>query len=371
MNKKKVWIIIGVVLFIAGIIGANVWRTLASKNIEVEVTKLKEEVISETIMIPGQLKLANQQTIYYAPEKGDIDEILVKEGDKVEKGTPLVRYVNNQLRLELEQNDLQQQSTRLQIEHVNKQRKELDKQRKEHGENDQLDAEIEQLKLQAQQANLDLEQLQLQKQSIEEQINQLTVKSEISGKVIDIDEEAAAGAAEMNPKPLMRLGTMEQFIVEGVISEYDTLKIKEGQTVKLTSDAIPGETWKGNVSFISDLPKETETLGAEGGTGGVQYPIEITVEAEEINLKPGFQMVVEITTDEHKAQTLPITAVKQDGDKNYVYVVTKENIIEYREVTVGTATNDRIEITDGVSANDRVVVNPGDKVKDGAEVSIK
>ena len=35
----------------------------------------------------------------------------------------------------------------------------------------------------------------------------------------------------MNPKPLMRLGTMEQFIVEGVISEYDTLKIKEGQTV--------------------------------------------------------------------------------------------------------------------------------------------
>ena len=95
------------------------------------------------------------------------------------------------------------------------------------------------------------------------------------------------------------------------------------------------------MSYISYLPNDSG-LKMKNGVGGVQYPIEVTVDNGDIGLKPGFQMIVEITTDEYTAKTLPLTALKQDGDVNYVYVV-KDGKVEQREVTVGTASVDTIE----------------------------
>jgi len=370
MKKKKTWIAIGVIVLIAVLVGANIWKAKGEKHAEVEMTQLEEEAITETVMTPGQLKLAEQQTIYYTPETGEVEEILVKEGDEVDKGTPLIRYVNKQLELEQEQNELQLRSANLQANDLHEQHKDIDELLEDDEENEQLQAEHDQIKLQEQQANIEAEQLQLQKESIQQQINDLEVRSEITGKVVEVNEQAKASSSQMEQQPLIRIGTLDQMIVEGVISEYDTLKIKEGQKVKLSSDAVPDETWEGEVSFISDLPKETESLDADGETGGVQYPIEITVETEDINLKPGFQMVVEITTDEHTATTLPITAVKQDGDVNYVYVVNNQKA-ERQEVEVGSVSNETIEITDGITEDDQIIVDPADTVNDGMDVSIK
>jgi len=69
-------------------------------------------------MTPGTLKLASEQTVYYAPENGEIAEVLVEEGEDIKKGTPLLRYENKQLELEEKQNDLQLQSSQLQLNNL-------------------------------------------------------------------------------------------------------------------------------------------------------------------------------------------------------------------------------------------------------------
>ncbi len=89
-----------------------------------------------------------------------------------------------------------------------------------------------------------------------------------------------------------------------------------------------------------------------------------------MDLKPGFQMIIEITTDEHDANTLPITAVKQDGDVNYVYVVSNGKA-ERREVEVGSVANETIEIIDGITDEYQIITDPKDNVQDGMDVSIK
>lgn len=367
---KKVWIAVGIVVILAGLIGFNVWKKSAEGKITAEVTTLKEETITETVMTPGQLKLADQQTIYHSPEKGEVAEIFVKEGDDVKKGTPLIRYENKQLTLEQKQNELQLRSAYLQANDLRKQHEEIDKLLKDDKDNEQLKAEHDQIKLQQQQATIEIEQQQLQKESIQQQMNDLEIKSDIDGKVVEVNEQAAAGANQLEQQPVVRIGTIDKLIVEGVISEYDTLKIKEGQTVTLKSDAVPDKTWKGKVSLVADLPKELDNLGTEGSTSGVQYPVQITVEDKEMNLKPGFQMIVEITTDEHKANVLPLTAVKQDGDENYVYIVKNKKAVR-QKVKVGSVANETIEITDGLSNKEKVIVDPPDKVKDGMEVTVK
>ena len=59
--------------------------------------------------------------------------------------------------------------------------------------------------------------------------------------------------------------------VTGVLSEYDTLKIKEGQKVTLSSDAVPDQEWQGEVVAIGTLPEESESI-AQTGAQAVQYP---------------------------------------------------------------------------------------------------
>ncbi|WP_338470666.1 efflux RND transporter periplasmic adaptor subunit [Niallia sp. XMNu-256] len=366
--KKKIWIAIGVVAVIALLFGINIWKNVQAGNVTMKVTTLKEETITEQVMTPGTLRLANQQTIYFSPEKGKIVEYYVEEGADVKAGDPLFRYENNALDLEKRQNNLQRQSSQLQLNSLQDQLSDLNKQLKEEKENEMVEAERDQVNLQVKQARLEMEQLGLQKQSIEEQIAELTVRSDMDGKVVSIHKDAStgAGAAAAQPQSIMQIGTLDQLIVKGTLSEYDTLKIQQDQDVVLTSDAMPGESWTGKVSFIAYLPEEA--MGLE--ETGVQYPIEVTVNAQNMSLKPGFQMVMEIVTDERKAQTLPLTAVKQEDAENYVFKVV-DGKTKKQEVKVGLVSDEHIEIISGLKKEDQVLVEPGDDVTSGMEVNVK
>lgn len=366
--NKKIWIAIGVVALIILLVGLNIWKSKADSNVKVDVTTLQEETITETVLTPGQLKLANEQTVYYTAEKGTVKEILVEEGDTVKKGTPLIRYENQQLTLEKKQNELQMKATNLQVSDLATKRKDIENLLNEDKENEALKSELEQIKLQQQQTQIELEQLQLQKEVIQQQIADLEVKSEVEGKVVEVNEQAALASNQLEQQPVIRIGSLDDLIVEGTISEYDTLKIEKGQAVTLKSDAVPDQSWKGTVSLVSDLPKQQEGIEIDAG-GGVQYPIQVKVE-DKIELKPGFQMLIEIKTKEQKANVFPLTAVKQDGEDNYVFVVNG-NKVEQREVKVGSVSNEMIEITEGVEADEQVIVAPADDVKDGTEVTVK
>ncbi|MEK4803046.1 efflux RND transporter periplasmic adaptor subunit [Bacilli bacterium] len=369
-KKRKIWIAIGIVAIIVGFLGINIWVNADESNLTVEVTTLKEEEITDKVLTQGTLKLAEEQTVYYSPDKGEIAEILVNEGDDIERGKALLTYKNDQLTLEQRQNELEQQSGILQSNSLREQHKEIDKQIEEDKENKMLQEEHDQIKLQQQQANIELEQLKLQKETINQQIADLKVVSDITGKVVEVNEQAAFTSNQMEQQPLIRIGSLDQLIVEGSVSEYDALNIKDGQTVTLTSDAIPDESWTGTVSHISYLPNDTGEMGMDDGTTGVQYPVTVTVDDKDIGLKPGFQMTMEIKTDEHKANTLPITAVQQEEDDNYVYVVV-EGKAERREVKVGTASLKTIEISDGITDKDQVIIDPAENIKDGMDVSVQ
>lgn len=346
----------------------------SNEVIGVDVTTLKEQSLTESVMIPGTLQLAGQQSIHYEPDKGKVGEMLVKEGDEVQSGTPLFRYENQQLELEKKQLELQLRSNTLQLSNIKKQHKKIDKQLVKAETDEMLDKgelqiEHDQIYLEEQQIEIELEQTLLQQQSIESQLEELTVKSEMEGAILRINEQAAVSSESMQ-QPLIHIAAPGHFVVKGAISEYDAMKIKEGQPAVLTSDAVPGEKWDGKVDIVSFLPKEHEQMEVvEGETAKVQYPIEIKVEEENLNVKPGFQVLAEIETNKKNGWTLPLSAVKQDGADNYVYVV-KDGKTERSKVKVGMTSNREIEITGGLSKSDQVIINPSENLEDGAEVTV-
>ncbi len=375
---KKVWIGIGIVALVALFIGINIYRSAAptsgSADQKVETGSLEEKKISSTVMVPGTLKFSNEQYVFYEADKGTLNDIKVKEGDKVKKGTPLVTYTNEQLSLEKEQNQLTSESNRLQIDQIQEKlqaldskEKELTKQLGKKEAEKQVDSERTELEMQEKTAQIELKQTELQRQSLANQVSDLQVKSEIEGTVISVNQEAASKKSDIQ-EPVIHIGNPKELVVSGKLSEYDTLKVKKGQKVTLTSDVIQDKTWKGTVSAVGLVPDQQDNAAAAAGTDqAVQYPLQVKIKGDLPEGKPGFKFIMNIETDKRKTNTLPSKAVKKEDDQYYVYTV-KDGKAKRVDVKIGEVTDDVTEIKEGISKDDQVILNPADDLADGTEV---
>ncbi|MEC1526954.1 efflux RND transporter periplasmic adaptor subunit [Bacillus spizizenii] len=374
---KKVWIGIGIAVLVALFIGMNIYRTAAptsgSAGQKIQTGGLEEKEISSTVMVPGTLKFSNEQYVFYEADKGTLEDIKVKEGDKVKKGTPLITYTNEQLSLEKEQNQLTAQSNQLQIDQIQEKLKALDNKEKELekqvGKKEaekQIESERTELQMQEKTAEIELKQTELQRQSLANRVSDLQVKSEIEGTVISVNQEAVSKKSDIQ-EPVIHIGNPKDLVVSGKLSEYDTLKVKKGQKVTLTSDVIQDKTWKGTVSAVGLVPDQQESTAAQGTEQAVQYPLQVKIKGNLPEGKPGFKFIMNIETDKRKANTLPSKAVKKEDDQYYVYTV-KDGKAKRVDVKIGEVTDDLTEIKEGISQDDQVILNPSDQVTDGTEV---
>ncbi|MBY8912380.1 efflux RND transporter periplasmic adaptor subunit [Bacillus sp. YC2] len=375
---KKIWIGIGIAVIIAAFIGINIYRSAApaggSAGEKIETGTLEKQEISSTVMVPGTLKFSNEQYVFYEADKGTLDKVKVKEGDKVKKGTSLVSYTNEQLNLDKEQNELSEESKRLQIDQIteklntlNSKEKELAKQVGEKEAEKQIESERTDLQLQQKTAEIELKQSELQKQSLRNQVADLEVKSEMDGTVISVNQEAASKKSDIQ-EPIIHIGDPEHLIVAGSLSEYDTLKVKKGQKVTITSDAIPDKTWKGRVTAVGLVPDQKSGTASGADTEqAVQYPFQVKLIGSLPEGKPGFKLIMNIETDKRKADTLPSTAVKKEDNEHYVFTI-KDGKAKRVKVKVGDTAKQMTEIKEGLSKDDKVILNPADSLTDGTDV---
>ncbi|MGG0415149.1 efflux RND transporter periplasmic adaptor subunit [Priestia aryabhattai] len=375
---KKGIIITAVAVVIVAVIGINVYRaqSVSGKAINVHVANIKEKKLRNTVMVPGTLKLADEQYVYFDAEKGEVERFHVTEGSRVQQGTSLVTYESDALDLEQEQNKLEKKSSQLQIDSVskqlsnlNKKQKELEKEMSKQEARDQIDTERTQLNLDLETAKIDLERNKLEAKSIAKKERNLDVASDINGTVLEVDKEAVNNTSDVQ-KPLIHIGNTDEYLATGVLSEYDALKIKTGQAVKITSDVLPDKEWAGSVKQIDYLPQQQASAEA-GNDAANQYPVEVKVDDQDITMiKPGFKLLLEIETSSKKASSLPIKAVVNEDGEKYVYVVKNKKAVR-KEVKLGETTNKFIEIKSGVSSKDKVITNPSKDLTEGAEVTVQ
>ncbi|OMP66538.1 efflux RND transporter periplasmic adaptor subunit [Domibacillus epiphyticus] len=373
MRKKKIIIPVAILVAVL-LIGTSIYRAKGQNEAVVSVTTLKEQELRTTVMIPGTLALANEQSIYYDMEKGDVDTIHVKEGDTVKIGTPLVTYKNETLSLEEQQSDLTRQSSNLQIESINKQlnqlsdkQDELEKEIGKQAAKEQVAAERNQLNLELDTAKIERKRSDLERETVRKKKAGLSVESEINGTVLNVNKEADVNTADIQ-EPLVHIGNTTSFTGEGVLSEYDALNVKKGQPVTITSDVIPDKEWTGRVTKVDLLPqKQADPAGDTAN----QYPVEITIADSSISdIKPGFKLLMEIETSKKTAYAVPAEAVRQDEKEEYVFVAENGKAVK-KTVKTGQKTNKLIEITSGIKGKDKVIINPPEDLIDGMDVKVK
>ncbi|ETI69472.1 efflux RND transporter periplasmic adaptor subunit [Neobacillus vireti] len=374
--KKKTWIAVGVVSLVIIMISVSVYRQVLAKGPSVKTTEIQQEEISSLLMVPGTVKLQEEQIVYASPDKGELKELLVEEGQTVKKGTVLAKLQNPQLELEIEQNEIAIESANLKINQIDKKIKQLKDKEKDLADQvgkdeakKQLAPELEQLEMEKKLANLDLKQTGLQKDLIAKRQAELEIKSTIDGVILTAKKPDSVSSTGAMADPILHIGKLEGMTASGLLSEYDTLKVNSGQKVILKSDAVQGQEWQGEITKIAILPEQSQA-GMQSGSQAVQYPFAVKISGDTKTLKPGFQVIMEIETDKKSAMVLPLDAVHDDGDKPYVFIV-KDGKAQKQKVKTGITSGEKIEILEGVSQGDKVIVNGPGNLKNGLEVTVK
>jgi RND family efflux transporter MFP subunit len=142
-----------------------------------------------------------------------------------------------------------------------------------------------------------------------------------------------------------------------VPAQYVTA-VAVGSAVSLEVEALPGQTFLGQVRFVSPaLRSETRAL-----------MVEAVVDNAAGRLRPGLFATARIEqAAKSPALLVPATAVQKTATANRVFVVTGDHA-EERLITTGQAVGERIEATSGLTAGERVIVSGLERLKDGARV---
>jgi HlyD family secretion protein len=148
---------------------------------------------------------------------------------------------------------------------------------------------------------------------------------------------------------LISIGDVSIMKLIAQVDEGDVGKVQLGQKALIEVDAYPDEKFEGSVKQIAP-----QGLSAESVMTTFGVTIEIT--NADNRLKSGFTADVEIVVEEiGSALLVPFRAVLENEEKYWVFVVNDENKIEEREIKVGKTNYDYFEVLEGLTAGEKVI----------------
>ena len=201
---------------------------------------------------------------------------------------------------------------------------------------------------------------------LERALENATIRAPVSGVVLqhgggqgsgeDDRLPLAAGQLVAEGGYLLSIGDLRGLSVTGGIDEVDVVKVKPGQSVRISGDAFPDLVFEGTIARISPQSR----TGGGVPTFDVTAVVDRLSDAHLARLRLGMSASVTVVVrDEPSALLLPLAAV-QGGAGNYRVLVRSQDGGEPREVPVevGETTLYEVEILGGLQVGDEVIVVP-------------
>jgi len=144
------------------------------------------------------------------------------------------------------------------------------------------------------------------------------------------------------------LASLDSIWVDVDIFETDTADLEVGLEADIEFPAFPGETWKGEVSYIyPELERGSRTLR-----------VRLVIQNEDHRLKPNMFANVAIAADPRlDVLAVPREAVIRSGAGSRIIVVRDDGRFEPRAVRTGISSGEQIEILQGLTEGETVVTS--------------
>jgi multidrug efflux pump subunit AcrA (membrane-fusion protein) len=181
-----------------------------------------------------------------------------------------------------------------------------------------------------------------------------TVGRPEDGKKVEV------GMTPYDGQPLMYLPDITSMQVETEVNEMDVEKVKAGQPVSITLDAVPDVTFHGTVLTIGSLAQHKVSKVSGKRTGVKVFDVLVDVTDADPRLRPGLSANASILIDEFKGVTYaPVEAIFNEEGKTIAYVKRGRRA---RQVVVdcGTSNDKYVIIRSGLQPGDKIYLGqPG------------
>lgn len=327
--------------------------TEASQAPVVTVVVPGKENVTRTINVTGTLAARREIPVGVVGEGGRITNVYVDAGDWVKQG---------QIMASIDRSVQSQQAASLQAS-VGVSRADLNLAQANLDRAEQLvergfisKADIDRLTATRDSAAARLNVSLAQLNETRARNNRLNIVAPKAGYVLGRNVEAGQTVTQ-GSGTLFRLAQNGEMELQAQLSESDLANISVGVTTEVvpvgTSKTLTGQIWQ--VSPVIDSQTR-------------QGIAKISLSYDE-SLRPGGFASARIQSGQNQASVLPESAIQNDNQGSFVYIIDKDNKVARRDVTIGAVFSTGVSIASGLTGNEQVVLraggflNPGESVR--------
>ena len=407
--KRRTKIILAVVAVL--VLGFVAMGFIKRKDKDVaRVTTAKVEHIDLVSKVTANGKIqARRKVDLSALVMGQIVNLAVKEGDKVNRGQLLLQIDRAQLAAQNAGRESAVAAMRSDLEaaRANTEQARFDYERARRNWEAKILSEAEYQKAKsiydAAQATLSATQQRLQESGANlaasrDSLSKTTVSAPIAGVVtyLPVKEGEVTVIGTMNNPGTQLLTISDMSEVEAVmmVDETSVPEVKVGQKANLNVDAYPNRTFEGIVTEVGSSPiakNDPDLLSLTQGSEAINFKVKIRVVNPPETIRPGFSVTADVLTGRKEGATaIPIQALvvrdvpKKDGKpasggagrpqtEEGVYVI-KGGKLAFEKVETGLAGELMIEVKTGPKVGEEIVTGPFKvlrSVKEGDKVIVE
>lgn len=306
----------------------------------VDAARVKFAPLAKTISAVGSLR--SDETVIIRPEvTGRIASIEFREGQRVTKGSVILRLDQAVQRAEMQQAEANLALAKSRIE------RSRDLHAKGFISGQALDDAESAFKVAK--AATDLAAARLTK---------LDIKAPFSGiaglRLVSVGDYVREG------QDIVNLEEIDPLKVDFRVPEIFLRQVTTGQTLQVNLDAIPNVAFEGKVLAINPL------IDANGRA----VVIRAVVKNTDARLRPGmFARIRLITNDKQEGISVPEQALIPVGDDFFVFKIADGRALRTK-IDIGQRITGSVEVLRGLAKDDVVVIAGQPKIRDGVPVKI-
>jgi len=375
LRIKKRWLLAAALLLLAAVAAAYTLRAGGAGK-PVNLASLAQQDIRPSILASGTLAYRTEVQLT-AEVTAKVKELLVAEGDDVEKGQVLLRLDPQTYRNAIDREDASRRQNLVSIE---RQRVALELRRKQFErtrrlfeahmiDNSKFDEDRNQLQLAEVELKATEESLHRQDvvlKDAREQLGKTDIRAPMTGRVvalpIKVGETAIPSTLSFTGAQLLTIADTSALQAELKVDEGDIARISEGQTVDIYPAAWPDLALKGVVDKVALTPTVENNARA--------YKVTVKLAARsDIKLRSGMSCrSVIYLGDGGKRLAVPVEAIlseETEGHKTRRYLMRVVNsVAEKREVQIGISDDRWQEVKQGAEAGDSIVIGPSKDLRE-------
>lgn len=331
-----------------------------SAKADVTLTRVARADISQTLMLAGSAAaLPNQDVRVSALVPGRITELKVAEGDRVSAGEVVARLDDRPYRDQLQQVEAAARQAKANSENAQlalarnedlfrrgiAARKDL--------EDARTQASVAAAALQQAEAALEIAQLQLGRAEVHSPLN-----GQVAKRFVSVGEQVDGTAAQ----PIVEIASLGQIEFLGNAPAMYLSKLRAGEAVDVTTEAVPGKAFAGRVVAISPAVDPATGVGM----------VRIRVPNPGGLLRLGMFLNAEIPVETHaRALVVPPQAIYRNETGEPRVFVVNGDMATASSVELGIETKDRVELRSGVKEGDTVILTGGYGLGDSAKIRVR